>query len=155
MVKKANRYFVLCYSYYAYGDTSSGTLVKAIGPSDQEISCARRTWENIILYNFSHKVRDSCLNFAIEPFLWLTTPVWHIEIGFKCLGSTVLHLHAYLWTKIGVRVPLKYQILDIFQDILTHNFKNFGCKRKLIVSSYFIINYFKTCVRSYVSAVSS
>ena len=40
VVEKANRYFVLCYSYYAYGDTSFGTLIKAIGPSYPEISCA-------------------------------------------------------------------------------------------------------------------
>ena len=26
-------------------------------------------------YNFPHKVRDLCLNFVIEPFLELTTPV--------------------------------------------------------------------------------
>ena len=55
-----------------------------------------RARENTI---FSHKVRDLYLNFAIEPFLGLTTPVWHIGIGFKCLRSTILQLHAGLWSK--------------------------------------------------------
>ena len=102
VVEKANRYFVLCYSYYAYGDTSFGTLIKAIGPSYPEISCAARARENT---NSPYQARDFCLIFAIQPFLGLTTPVWHIEIGFKCLRSTVLQIQVNFWPKFRCMSP--------------------------------------------------
>ena len=56
-------------------------------------------------YNFPHKVRDLCLNFAIEPFLELTPPVCHFKIGFKWLRSTILQLQVHLCPKFGCVSP--------------------------------------------------
>ena len=53
-------------------------LVPWLRQSDHPIQryhARRRAQENAKNIIFPHKVRDLCLNFVIEPFLELTTPV--------------------------------------------------------------------------------